>query len=51
VGVNWKWLCEKVCKVVGALAPSNNKLLLLDAISYPVVTHVYALGTFGFDSV
>jgi hypothetical protein len=26
-------------------------LLLLDAISYPVVTHVYALGTFGFDSV
>ena len=36
---------EEVGKVVDALAPSDNELLLLDAVSNPVVPHVYALGT------
>ena len=49
--VNWKRLCKKVCKVVGAPAPSDNELLLLDAISYPVISHVDAFSTFWFDGV
>ena len=51
MNVNRERLGEEVGKIVDALAPSDNELLLLDAVSNPVVPHVYALGKFGFDSV
>ena len=49
--MNWEWLCEEVCKVVGAFAPGNHELLLLDAVSDPVKAHVDAFGAFRFNCV
>ena len=49
--MNWKWLCKEVCKVVGALAPRNNELLLLDAVSDPVEVQVDAFGASRFNCV
>ena len=51
MNVNRERFGEEIGKIVDALAPSNNELLLLDAISNPMIPHVYALGKFGFDSV
>ena len=51
MGVNWKWLCKEVCKVVGAFTPRNNELLLFDAVADPVEAHVDAFGAFRFNGV
>ena len=51
MGVNWKWLCEEICKVVGAFTPRNNELLLFDAVADPVEAHVDTFGAFRFNGV
>ena len=49
--MNWESFREEIGKVIDALAPSDNKLALLDAITYPVKSHIDTLGAFGLDGI
>jgi hypothetical protein len=40
----WVMFGEIITQVVGALAPVDKKLLLLDLILYPIKTHVHGFG-------
>ena len=51
VQVDWESFSEKIRKIVDSLSPSDNELALVNAISYPVKSHIDALGTFRLNGI